>query len=295
MSCDKHGEKKPELVDCKQNNFGIRTSRNSPDFLNTVNINTDTHQITRRRKPSKHESRRKQQNPAIIENNIRTSVRPHKQEKNVDEKAFGASRNLRKNIRSGKKFKGFGYSGINSRPILVAESSQVSGTIQNITEAPIIKKPNLPVLKENLKEKSFPHNNFLKYRLTGFPKAITRTTKTSRESEDETSKNDTGENTSKANEESTTENDANNKPMNEDVEIITNSGKLTSAAKNFRHDSFLKHIFKGFTKTTIKTTTVSTEYETKDFLNRATGLTASSRPTSTIEKLQVSVVFKNKH
>ena len=300
MSCDKHGEKKQELVDWKQNNFGIRTSRNSPDFLNTVNINTDNHKITRTRKPSKHESRRKQQNPAIIENNIRTSVRPHKQEKNavqtnVDEEAFGASRNLRKNIRSGKKFKGFGYSGINSRPILVAESSQVSGTIQNITEAPIIKKPNLPVLKENLKEKSFPHNNFLKYRLTGFPKAIIRTTKTSRESEDETSKNDTGENTSKANEESTTENDANNKPMNEDVEIITNSGKITSAAKNFRHDSFLKHIFKGFTKTTIKTTTVSTEYETKSFLNRSTGLTASSRPTSIIEKLQVSVVFKSKH
>ena len=213
----------------------------------------------------------------------------------MDEEAFGASRNLRKNIRSGKKFKGFGYSGINSRPILVAESSQVSGTIKNITEAPIIKKPNLPVLKENLKEKSFPHNNFLKYRLTGFPKAIIRTTKTSRESEDETSKNDTGENTSKANEESTTENDANNKPMNEDVEIITNSGKITSAAKNFRHDSFLKHIFKGFTKTTIKTTTVSTEYETKDFLNRTTCLTASSRPTSIIEKLQVRVVFKNKH
>merc|ERR1719317_1107006 len=290
VSCDKHGEKKPELVDWKQNNFWIRTSRNSPDFLNTVNINTDTRQITRRRKPSGHESRRKQQNPAIIENNIRTSVRPLKQEKNalqtnVDKEAFGASRNLRKNIRSGKKFKGFGYSGINSRPILVAESSQVSGTIKNITDAPIIKKPNLPVLKENLKEKSFPHNNFLKYRLTGFPKAITRTTKTSRESEDETSKNDTGENTSKANEESTTENDANNKPMNEVVEIITNSGKLTSAAKNFRHDSFLKHIFKGFTKTTLKTTTVSTEFETKDFLNRTTGLKASSRPTSIIEKL----------
>merc|ERR1711862_385162 len=151
VSCDNHGEKKPELVDWKLNNFGIRTSRNSPDFLNTVNINTDTHQITRRRKPSKHESRRKQQNPAIIENNIRTSVRPHKQEKNVDGKAFGASRNLRKNIRSGKKFKGFGHSGINLRPILVAESSQVSETIKNITEAPVIKKPNLSVLKENLK------------------------------------------------------------------------------------------------------------------------------------------------
>merc|ERR1719317_567070 len=186
VSCDKHGEKKPELVDWKLNNFGIRTSRNSPDFLNTVNINTDTHQISRRRKPSRHESRRKQQNPAIIENNITTSVRPHKQEKNavqknVDEKAFGASRNLRKNLRSGKKFKGFGYSETNSRPILVAESSHISGTIKNITEAPKIKKPNLPVIKENLKEKSFPHNNFIKYRLNGFPKSIIRTTKTSRE------------------------------------------------------------------------------------------------------------------
>merc|ERR1719320_2140196 len=77
-SCNQLGEKKPAVVDWEKNNFGIRTSHSSQDFLNDVNIDTNAPQITRKKSHFRHESRRKEQKPPIIRNNLRIRNRKDK-------------------------------------------------------------------------------------------------------------------------------------------------------------------------------------------------------------------------
>ena len=174
-------EEKPTVVDWEQNNFGIRTSHTSQDFLNTVNIDANAPQIKRRKNPSRHKSSRKQHKPPINRNSLRNYQKLYRQEKNytqksVNEQNLGRSRNLKNKISSSKKDKGFGPSRVNPRinPRLVGvgESLIASGTTKSIRSSLVIK----PVVKVNLKEKlasspkSLHHNNFLKYRLKGCPK-----------------------------------------------------------------------------------------------------------------------------
>merc|ERR1719320_2224698 len=77
VSCNQLGEKKPAVVDWEKNNFGIRTSHSSQDFLNDVNIDTNAPQITRKKGHFRHESRRKEK-PPIIRNNLRIRNRKDK-------------------------------------------------------------------------------------------------------------------------------------------------------------------------------------------------------------------------
>merc|ERR1712212_1230603 len=73
-------DKKPAVVDWEKNNFGIRTSHSSQDFLNNVNIDTNAPQITRKKSPFRHESRKKDQKPPIIRNHLRIRNRTNKTE-----------------------------------------------------------------------------------------------------------------------------------------------------------------------------------------------------------------------
>merc|ERR1719320_2192633 len=96
VSCNQLGEKKPAVVDWEKNNFGIRTSHSSQDFLNDVNIDTNAPQITRKKGHFRHESRRKEQKPPIIRNNLRIRNRKNKiegEDKEVDI-SHGASKSL---------------------------------------------------------------------------------------------------------------------------------------------------------------------------------------------------------
>merc|ERR1719320_2080039 len=109
VSCNQLGEKKPAVVDWEKNNFGIRTSHSSQDFLNDVNIDTNAPQITRKKGHFRHESRRKEQKPPIIRNNLRIRNRKDKIEgddKEVDishktrAKKIVKKKNVAKNIAS---------------------------------------------------------------------------------------------------------------------------------------------------------------------------------------------------
>merc|ERR1719320_1146342 len=109
VSCNQLGEKKPAVVDWEKNNFGIRTSHSSQDFLNDVNIDTNAPQITRKKGHFRHESRRKEQKPPIIRNNLRIRNRKDKidgDEKEVDishgtrAKKIVKKKNVAKNIAS---------------------------------------------------------------------------------------------------------------------------------------------------------------------------------------------------
>merc|ERR1719430_1753627 len=79
-------DKKPTVVDWEKNNFGIRTSHSSQDFLNNVNIDTNAPQITRKKNPFRHESRKKDQKPPIIRNYLRIRNRPNNPESEDEEK-----------------------------------------------------------------------------------------------------------------------------------------------------------------------------------------------------------------
>merc|ERR1719320_1796734 len=93
VSCNQLGEKKPAVVDWEKNNFGIRTSHSSQDFLNDVNIDTNAPQITRKKGHFRHESRRKEQKPPIIRNNLR--IRNRKDKIDGDDKEIDISHGTR--------------------------------------------------------------------------------------------------------------------------------------------------------------------------------------------------------
>merc|ERR1719320_1103116 len=93
VNCNQLGEKKPAVVDWEKNNFGIRTSHSSQDFLNDVNIDTNAPQITRKKSHFRHESRRKEQKPPIIRNNLR--IRNRKDKIDGDDKEVDISHGTR--------------------------------------------------------------------------------------------------------------------------------------------------------------------------------------------------------
>merc|ERR1719427_1388557 len=85
VSGDELGDKKPAVVDWEKNNFGIRTSHSSQDFLNNVNIDTNAPQITRKKNPLRHESRKKDQTQPIIRNYLRIRNRTNNPESEDEE------------------------------------------------------------------------------------------------------------------------------------------------------------------------------------------------------------------
>merc|ERR1719320_889653 len=162
VSCNQLGEKKPAVVDWEKNNFGIRTSHSSQDFLNDVNIDTNAPQITRKKGHFRHESRRKEQKPPIIRNNLRIRNRKDKIEgddKEVDishgarVKKIVKKKNAEKNIasKSNNERDRLGIrvrSRKTQRQSLTTESIPKEGTIGDISTL----KPNFLEVKESFTE-----------------------------------------------------------------------------------------------------------------------------------------------
>merc|ERR1719430_1427873 len=157
-------DKKPTVVDWEKNNFGIRTSHSSQDFLNNVNIDTNAPQITKKKNPFRHESRKKDQKPPIIRNYLRIRNRPNNPESEDEEKDIvhhtsftkssknktsSSSKKLDRNISTQNKNKG---DRLSARGRL-RKGQKLSLTTESIPKAEtdsLILKPVKDSFKENL-------------------------------------------------------------------------------------------------------------------------------------------------
>merc|ERR1719320_841893 len=192
VSCNQLGEKKPAVVDWEKNNFGIRTSHSSQDFLNDVNIDTNAPQITRKKGHFRHESRRKEQKPPIIRNNLRIRNRKDKidgDDKEVDishgtrVKKIVKKKNAEKNIAS-KRNNESDRLGIRvrsrktQRQSLTTESIPKGDTTGDISTL----KPNFLEVKESFTEnlaysgKSLRFKFFSRNKTLNIPKGSVKTT-----------------------------------------------------------------------------------------------------------------------
>merc|ERR1719320_1508491 len=192
VSCNQLGEKKPAVVDWEKNNFGIRTSHSSQDFLNDVNIDTNAPQITRKKGHFRHESRRKEQKPPIIRNNLRIRNRKDKIEgddKEVDishktrAKKIVKKKNVAKNIASKSNNErdrlGIRVRSRNpQRQSLTTESTTKGDTTGDISTL----KPNFLEVKESFTEnlaysgKSLRTKFFSRNKTLNIPKGSVKTT-----------------------------------------------------------------------------------------------------------------------
>merc|ERR1711970_1611148 len=93
-------DKKPAVVDWEKNNFGIRTSHSSQDFLNNVNIDTNAPQVTRKKSPFRHESRKKDQKPPVIRNYLKIRNRTDKLKSDDEEFDIGHDTSFTKSSRN---------------------------------------------------------------------------------------------------------------------------------------------------------------------------------------------------
>merc|ERR1719320_1373672 len=192
VSCNQLGEKKPAVVDWEKNNFGIRTSHSSQDFLNDVNIDTNAPQITRKKGHFRHESRRKEQKPPIIRNNLRIRSRKDKidgDDKEVDishgtrVKKIVKKKNAEKNIasKSNNERDRLGIrvrSRKTQRQSLTTESIPKADTTVDISTL----KPNFLEVKESFTEnlaysgKSLRTKFFSRNKTLNIPKGSVKTT-----------------------------------------------------------------------------------------------------------------------
>merc|ERR1719320_1102904 len=192
VNCSQLGEKKPAVVDWEKNNFGIRTSHSSQDFLNDVNIDTNAPQITRKKGHFRHESRRKEQKPPIIRNNLRIRNRKDKidgDEKEIDishgtrAKKIVKKKNAEKNIapQSNNERDRLGIrvrSRNPQRQSLTTESTTKGDTTGDISTL----KPNFLEVKESFTEnlafsgKSLRSKFFSRYKTLNIPKGPVKTT-----------------------------------------------------------------------------------------------------------------------
>merc|ERR1719320_1116678 len=191
VSCNQLDEKKPAVVDWEKNNFGIRTSHSSQDFLNDVNIDTNAPQITRKKGHFRHESRRKEK-PPIIRNNLRIRNRKDKidgDDKEVDishvtrVKKVVKKKNAEKNIAS-KRNNESDRLGIRvrsrktQRQSLTTESIPKGDTTVDISTL----KPNFLEVKESFTEnlaysgKSLRFKFFSRNKTLNIPKGSVKTT-----------------------------------------------------------------------------------------------------------------------
>jgi len=192
VSCNQLGEKKPAVVDWEKNNFGIRTSHSSQDFLNDVNIDTNAPQITRKKGHFRHESRRKEQKPPIIRNNLRIRNRKDKidgDDKEVDishgarVKKIVKKKNVEKNIasKSNNERDRLGIRVRSRKPqrqSLTTESIPKGDTTGDISTL----KPNFLEVKESFTEnlaysgKSLRSKFFSRNKTLNIPKGSVKTT-----------------------------------------------------------------------------------------------------------------------
>merc|ERR1719320_1575177 len=192
VSCNQLGEKKPAVVDWEKNNFGIRTSHSSQDFLNDVNIDTNAPQITRKKGHFRHESRRKEQKPPIIRNNLRIRNRKDKIDSDDEEVDISPGARVKKIVKKKNVEKNIAPQSNNERDRLGIRVRSRKPQRQSLTTESIYNgdttgdistlKPNFLEVKESFTEnlaysgKSLRTKFFSRNKTLNIPKGSVKTT-----------------------------------------------------------------------------------------------------------------------